>query len=631
MNRFVKAGSLMGTEPGHEARSGLRLRWSARAGGIATAAVLLAACGEPPRWVTPSDFWMRPMGGDFVQVSSYDTTGGNRDRLELAAGDTAVLLDEAGAGVIRRIWITVFSVDPHYLRRVTLKMYWDDETEPSVAVPLGDFFGNGFDKHHYTALPMGVSSGGFYSYLPMPFRERARIVVENGTGRPLDAFYYQIGLEKVRSLPRKVQTFHALWHRDPRTESAAPHRVLTAHGSGTFVGLSFNAESYVNTLGFLEGDETYVIDGERRGFGTGTEDYFNSGWYFQDGAYAAPFHGVVLKDDARGRIAAFRWHIPDPVPFHDSIRIDLEHGHANTEVADYATVAYWYQTEPHARIPALPPPDARLTLGVKIPPGAAVRPEFRVANGSLVGQIAAPRPDRYRVTLYPSGSPLAEQVTIAVAGQPSSTVSLHADEPAVLEPVVLGDVAVEGEVTVVLRGSTRADAVAAVHLVPVRRWAARWEIVAPFANPRTPGTEHSAAIDSVYGPETDPTAAAYAGLEGREVTWQVVRAGADGRVQLNPHFTPNDWVAAYARAVLYSPTARAATLLLGADDAHVLWVNGERVSERQGRNISEPDNLAIPVRLQAGVNRILLKVADLDGGWAFMVRAADPAGDLEWR
>jgi hypothetical protein len=63
----------------------------------------------------------------------------------------------------------------------------------------------------------------------------------------------------------------------------------------------------------------------------------------------------------------------------------------------------------------------------------------------------------------------------------------------------------------------------------------------------------------------------------------------------------------------------------------VLWVNGERVSERQGRNISEPDNLAIPVRLQAGVNRILLKVADLDGGWAFMVRVADPAGDLEWR
>lgn len=94
--------------------------------------------------------------------------------------------------------------------------------------------------------------------------------------------------------------------------------------------------------------------------------------------------------------------------------------------------------------------------------------------------------------------------------------------------------------------------------------------------------------------------------------------------------TPNDWVAAYAQAFLYSPDERDAILLVGADDAYVLWVNGERLSERTGRHISVPDDLEVPVRLRAGWNRVLLKVADLDGGWAFMVRAADPTGELRW-
>jgi len=82
--------------------------------------------------------------------------------------------------------------------------------------------------------------------------------------------------------------------------------------------------------------------------------------------------------------------------------------------------------------------------------------------------------------------------------------------------------------------------------------------------------------------------------------------------------------------LLFSPESRDALLLLGADDAHQLWVNGVEVSRRQGRNISVQDDLEIPVRLHAGWNRILLKVADLDGGWAFHLRAADPTGELRW-
>jgi hypothetical protein len=172
---------------------------------------------------------------------------------------------------------------------------------------------------------------------------------------------------------------------------------------------------------------------------------------------------------------------------------------------------------------------------------------------------------------------------------------------------------------------------AAVQTTPIRHWAEEWNVVGPFANPQQLGTEISPAIDSVYGPELEPDLnATYVGMDGSTIRWQRATAGSDGRVHLNGHFQPDDWAAAYAQAFLYSPNEQEVILLLGADDAHVLWVNGERVSERQGRNISVADELEIPVQLKAGWNRILLKVADLDGGWAFLLRAADITGQLRW-
>ncbi|MGD8869310.1 MAG: DUF2961 domain-containing protein [Gemmatimonadales bacterium] len=601
---------------------------------VLAALTLLTACSSRPEPALdgPFDHLLIPGPGAFQHISSYDTTGGNRDRLEIAAGDTAVLLDVRGPGVIRRIWITVSSRDPHYLRRIALKMYWDDESTPSVLAPLGDFFGNGFDRRHYAALPMGVSSGGFFAYLPMPFRDRARIIAENGTGRNIDAFYFNIDLEKVEKLPAEVATFHAWWNRDRRTTRPEPHLVLDAHGRGYFAGMSLNAESHSGRLSFLEGDEIFTVDGEFRGQGTGTEDYFNGGWYFDQGAFAAPYHGVVVKDDSLARIAAYRWHIPDPISFHDSIRIELEHGHANQEVADYATMAYWYQVEPHADPPPLPPADERRTLAVKIPPGAAPAESLTVEpqpNGTRL-TLQIPRADLYEVSVYPIGGPGRGHVVYQVEDGPPRTVALETEQKTVLPAVVIDTVAAGRSIGIGLTG--QGDLLpAALLATPIQRWARAWHVVGPFPNPQRLGSEISPAIDSVYGPERDPDLTlGYPGIAGDTVRWRPATAGADGRVRLNGYFSPNDWVAAYAQAYLYAPDEREAILLLGADDAHVLWVNGQRVSERQGRNISVADDLEIPVRLHAGFNRVLLKVADLDGGWAFLVRAADPGGRLRW-
>lgn len=581
----------------------------------------------------PFDYLFDAPRGRFVHVSSYDTTGGNLDRLEIAAGDSAILLDHRGPGVIRRLWLTVSSRDPDYLRRIALKMYWDGEAAPSVLVPLGDFFGNGFDKRHYAALPAGVSSGGFYIYLPMPFRERARIVAENGTGRTIDAFYYNIDLVEVDALPQDVATFHAWWHRDPRTASPNPHLVLDAKGSGQFVGLSLNAESHAGRLWFLEGDEIFTVDGEFRGQGTGTEDYFNGGWYFDRGEFAAPYHGVVVKDDSLARIAAYRWHVPDPIPFHQSLRVELEHGHADQEVADYATVAYWYQAEPHAPLPPLPSPNDRRILRVKIPPGAVPADSLaaQATPGGLTVRVPVPRADLYEVVWYPVGGPDRDPVSYRLAGGSSGTLALEAaDANTVLEPVALDTVAAADVIIIEVRGA--GDLMpAAVHVRPVRRWAREWNVVGPFPSPQVLGTEYSPAVDSAYGPELDPDLAAhYSGPGGAQLAWITVVASEDGQVRLNPHFSPNDWVAAYAQAFLYSPDDRDAVLLLGADDAHVLWVNGQRVSERVGRHISVADDVELRVRLRAGWNRVLIKVADLDGGWAFQIRVADSTGGLRW-
>jgi hypothetical protein len=155
--------------------------------------------------------------------------------------------------------------------------------------------------------------------------------------------------------------------------------------------------------------------------------------------------------------------------------------------------------------------------------------------------------------------------------------------------------------------------------------------VGPFPNPQRVGTEYSPALDSVYGPEREPDLdARYSVPDGHAVGWFPIDGDGSGYVRLNPHFEPSDWVASYVQAFLFAPDARPANLLLGADDAHQLWVNGELVSARQGRNISVADQIEVPVELVAGWNRVLMKVADMDGGWAFHLRAADPTGELRW-
>lgn len=294
-----------------------------------------------------------------AQESSYDRTGGNEDFVSIDAGERATLAEIKGPGRISRIWVTVASPDLYILRNAVLRMYWDNETEPSVECPLGDFFGVGFSLYrHYTALPMGMSSGGYYCYLPMPFAKGARIELENQSYKKIYAFYYNITYHRYEAAEKDIAYFHAQWKRQT-TRKNENYVLLDAEGRGHYAGCVMSMQGRTPfRFWFLEGDEMIYVDDEQHPpavHGTGTEDYFNAGWYFSKGTFSAPFHGLTIKDPLRARICAYRFHVEDPIPFEKRIRVTMEHGGTNdTPGSDYSSVAYWYQREPHRPFGKLP-------------------------------------------------------------------------------------------------------------------------------------------------------------------------------------------------------------------------------------------------------------------------------------
>jgi hypothetical protein len=317
-----------------------------------------------------------PHYGRAMRSSSTDPTGGNLDFRIIPPGESATLLEHDGAGTIRRILVTFLprmtgpidarmpllgtvedAVALH--RQAILRMYWDGEKSPSVESPVGDFFGVGFGvQRELVSLPVSQTTGGYACYWPMPFRRSARITLTN-LG-PVDIWlWWDIDYTAVRSIRRDLRYFHAHWRREQPTSPDRAYTILEARGAGHYVGTALFAQGAPGTPLFLEGDEEIAVDGESSPSirGTGHEEYFNGGFYFETGpSTGAPFHGIVLKDLGNGRVSVYRWHVEDPIPFTKAIRVAIEHGSNNIVPADYSSVAYWYQTEPHAPFEPLPPP-----------------------------------------------------------------------------------------------------------------------------------------------------------------------------------------------------------------------------------------------------------------------------------
>jgi hypothetical protein len=319
-----------------------------------------------PLWSLPS-----PHPGKAMHEGSWDRKGGNADARAVAPGQTITLLDHQGPGVIRRFWVTIAPrAEMHIHRQAILRMYWDDSKTPAVECPIGDFFGVGFgEQKDYTSLPLNEMSGGYNCYWPMPFHKSARWTLENRSDKRIDAFYYNIdytAFDDSSPAPQgfdQQKLFHAYWHRENPTTPDKNYTVLDVKGDGHVVGVAlFMQARKPRGLGFLEGDEMVYIDGRedpssphKTDFvGTGTEDFFSSGWYFDHGPYSAPYHGCVIKDETLDRISAYRWYVEDAVPFNKSIRFTIEHGTNNNTEADYSSVCYFYASGEVTPPPPLP-------------------------------------------------------------------------------------------------------------------------------------------------------------------------------------------------------------------------------------------------------------------------------------
>lgn len=606
--------------------------------------------------------------GELVQVSSHDTTEGNNDRINIQAGDSAVIFNRQGPGVIARIWVTVDSRDPHFLRRILLRMYWDGEENPSVEVPLGDFFGSGFEYRHHISEYTGMSSGGYYSYFPMPFHEDARIEVVNQTGQEVYAFYYQVDYYRMETLlPVNTPTFHVRWKRDIRTTGNQNFTALEAEGAGYYVGTHFHGQSYSGGLGYLEGDEMFYVDGESEPsiYGTGLEDYFTSGWYFQQGEYSAPYHGLVVKDDQTGRISAYRYHIPDAIPFDDSIRATFEHGHGNESSVDFSTTAFWYQVEPHKAQEPIKPAGLRIPLQRPVPNGS-VEAETLHATGDLemntvdmsdfgadwsgrhqleirggTGDhfeinIPGRKEEAYTMWVYLTKGPDYGNLRISHQGgskifegyseqvRPADAVSFQEVQP------LNGKINIRFDVTGKNAESSGFKAgIDAIKLEPERDFITDWNLIGPFPNPRTPDGRR-VGIDSVYTPENEiDLNATYTGAGGQDISWQAYRGLRAGYgMNMNGLFEPDELVVSYALTYIYSPEEQLVPLFLGTDDGSKVFLNDEQLYRFLEVRVAAPDQDTVQLDLQPGWNKLLLKLENNFGGYAFYARVIDQKGNL---
>jgi Protein of unknown function (DUF2961) len=294
--------------------------------------------------------------------------------INIEPGKSFTLAEIEGPGAIQHIWMTPTG----NWRFSIIRMYWDDETEPSVEAPVGDFFAMGWGKYAPIAsLPIAVNPGSaFNSYWPMPFRKKARITMENLDTQPM-RLYYQINYT-LTQVPADAAYFHAQFRRvNPLPYKQVYTIVDNVKGKGQYVG-TYLAWGVNNNGWWGEGEIKFFLDGDTD-FptinGTGTEDYFGGSYNFENKEkkqyeeYTTPYLGLIqiIKPDglyqSQQRFGMYRWHIPDPVRFDQDLRITIHAlgwrsgGRYLPLQDDIASVAYWYQTEPHSPFPKLPGKD----------------------------------------------------------------------------------------------------------------------------------------------------------------------------------------------------------------------------------------------------------------------------------
>lgn len=332
------------------------------------------------RSISPENFTGEPGKGGMATEGTGKAPSGDLGQgwkispsINVAVGETVTLANIQESGAIQQIWLTVA---PQWWRKLIIRFYWDDEETPSVETPVGDFFCNGWGvRCNVTSLAVAVNpAGGFNCYWEMPFRKSARITLENLADEEVRGFYYQINYT-VTDVPDDVGYFHAQWRRSNPLPYKQDHTLIDGIvGQGQYVG-TYIAWGVNNNHWWGEGEIKFFMDGDDKFptiCGTGTEDYFGGAWNFEQpkgqyGVFSSPYSGLpqVITPDglyqSQQRFGMYRWHIADPIRFQNDLRVTIQAlgwrpgGRYLPLQDDIASTVFWYQREPHAPFPQLPP------------------------------------------------------------------------------------------------------------------------------------------------------------------------------------------------------------------------------------------------------------------------------------
>jgi hypothetical protein len=625
------------------------------------------------------------------RISSFDRTGGNNDRLNIPPGETVTLAEIEGPAAIHHIWVTI-SAEPFYGRKIILRMYWDDEESPSVESPIGDFFGvgHGLDRN-FSSLPINCSSEGRARncYWYMPFRSAARITATNEGAQAVGAFYYYIDYRMLPDLPRDTPTFHAQYLQEMPCQPGKNYMICQATGRGHYVGC--NLSILQTAMGWWgEGDDMIFVDGEEFPslYGTGSEDYFSDAWGMRESE--SLFYGCPLQESdflVGSKATVYRFHIPDPIPFKKSIRVTIEHGHANDRSDLYSSVAYWYQTEPHK--PFTPLPDVEKRLPFALPSSGDLSFPHWEERGGKTQQVYEDKSKKMVVRAHRLSPSLSSYYDQTGARYPvlSTENSAPGSDITVSFPVDIGErydidlfffrgpgmgnisakeircgsfvTPIESDVfegfspsnemgrftlknillipgtnhlkMEIIGKSSRATglevAFVGLNKVPShRRFITDWNLIGPFDAP------NMSYLQVAYPPEKEiDVNKTYSGKGKAPLHWKKIQAEPSGFMRLENRISPSERGIVYGQVYVFSPENRETLMLVGSDDGVRIWLNQDLIHTNPAYRGAYPDQDHVPVTLKKGWNTLLIKVLQGGGGWGYYVRFVDPEGEIRWK
>jgi hypothetical protein len=341
----------------------------------------LTGCVQPALSRIPDPFGLtEPKRFTAHRTSSNNPDGNsNDDSQRPIPGETTVLADVRGPGVINHLWMTIADNEYGWPRLLRLRVYYDGSNTPSVDAPIGDFFavGNGVEAEVKSLMVRNSSDGRARNcYWPMPFRKSCKITVTNEGRRRVSMLYFHVDWSKVASLPAHTRYFHARYRQAlPAPADGSHYEFLRVQGKGHYVGTVMSVVQ-AQAGWFGEGDDLFWVDGQKPSLeGTGSEDYFNDAWglHVNDG----PHYGVTVAEGTGlgSRMTAYRWHLVDPIPFTKSLKAEIEHkgwtynadGSVKSAFGErtdlISSVAFWYQEGIAHDQPPVPYGSARLPQG----------------------------------------------------------------------------------------------------------------------------------------------------------------------------------------------------------------------------------------------------------------------------